>query len=607
MTLVAGAGAYFFIDQFDLGSVAARLASRALGRSVSIGSLHVTPGRWMRFVLRQGRLDNPPGGTRPTMAEVVEVTSEVKATSLLHGPLIVRGLVVDDLQLFLEHAPGQSPNWRFGPASPSSTEPPGRTWFPTLLDARGTGAVLDRTRSGAEEQIRFDRLSMRTEAADRPVRLTADGAYNGVPLQLAAVLAPFTVLRQAAVAYPVDLRLTSGETVLTFRGTTGHPFTIDDSHGTLALTAPTPEALYRIMKIDSGVAPAIRLTGTVGHAGTVWQLTEARGAVNAAVIEQGAITLTEGDGKPDRVAVDLVFGQLDLNTVLRSKGGSASNGDMPLAVETGPDPEVDVKLSAHNLAYAGVEAVEATVRPGKIAVEALSMGYLGAKIRATGEITEVDRGHSAGERSGGGTVSAEVEVADLDIQALRRLLGIGSLPLAGRVEGQLSVKGTGATLNEAAREARISTVATMTGGSIARKIIELASTDARTLFRIARGMTPIACAVAVLDVRAGIGTISPLRIETADGTIVAKGRFDLYRGTLDLTVNSESRTTSVFALDVPLRVNGTLSNPRIGPAELSSAGRAGVASGDDVSRLVPSLQPFARRSRCLFEGKRSTP
>jgi uncharacterized protein involved in outer membrane biogenesis len=276
---------------------------------------------------------------------------------------------------------------------------------------------------------------------------------------------------------------------------------------------------------------------------------------------------------------------------------------MPLTVDRAPDPEMDVKLAAQDLIYAGVHAADmafaATVRPGKIAVEALSMGYLGAKIRASGEIEEADRGPDARGASAGATVSAEAEVAGLDIQALRRLAGIGALPLSGRVEGQLSVKGTGTTLTEVARDARISAVGLMTGGSIAREIIELASTDARTLFRSASGMTPLVCMVAVVDVRAGAGTLSPLRIAAAGGTIVGKGRFDLYRGTVDVTVSSEARTTSVFALDVPLRITGTLASPTIGPAELSSAGRAELASGDDVSRLVPSLQSFARRSRCL--------
>ena len=48
-----------------------------------------------------------------------------------------------------------------------------------------------------------------------------------------------------------------------------------------------------------------------------------------------------------------------------------------------------------------------------------------------------------------------------------------------------------------------------------------------------------------------------------------------------------------------LRINGSFAAPTIRPATLPLAGRAQLAAGDDVSRLLPSLQPFARRSPCL--------
>jgi AsmA family protein len=70
----------------------------------------------------------------------------------------------------------------------------------------------------------------------------------------------------------------------------------------------------------------------------------------------------------------------------------------------------------------------------------------------------------------------------MDIQALRKLLAAGELPLLGRIDGRVLVEAVGATLNEAARKARLSAVFAMDSGSISRQMIELASTDARTIF-----------------------------------------------------------------------------------------------------------------------------
>jgi hypothetical protein len=77
--------------------------------------------------------------------------------------------------------------------------------------------------------------------------------------------------------------------------------------------------------------------------------------------------------------------------------------------------------------------------------------------------------------------------------------------------------------------------------------------NARLIFRNAAGMSPISCLVGVLDIRGGIGTLSPLRRRSADGMITGRGSFNIYWHQIDITVASEARTTSLFALDVPVR------------------------------------------------------
>jgi uncharacterized protein involved in outer membrane biogenesis len=139
----------------------------------------------------------------------------------------------------------------------------------------------------------------------------------------------------------------------------------------------------------------------------------------------------------------------------------------------------------------------------------------------------------------------------------------------------------------------------MENGTISRQLIELAATDARVIFRTAAGMSPITCLVGVVDIRGGIGTVSPLRIRSADGTITGRGWFDIYRQQIDITIASDAKTTSPFALDVPTRVTGSFASPTIRPTALSAAGRAQLSVGDSVNRLLPGLQSFARRSPCL--------
>ena len=70
--LITVVGAIFALaDRYDLGPLAAGHLTTSLERKVTIGSLYVTPGRWLHVELRDFQLANLPGGTQPVMATVI--------------------------------------------------------------------------------------------------------------------------------------------------------------------------------------------------------------------------------------------------------------------------------------------------------------------------------------------------------------------------------------------------------------------------------------------------------------------------------------------------------------------------------------------------------
>ena len=422
-----------------------------------------------------------------------------------------------------------------------------------------------------------------------------------MPITLTGAFGSFSVLRDGAAPYPADVTAVSGDTRLHFAGTATDPFNVDGMKGRLDLLAPTTTTIVKIAGMTDSVEAALQLGGTFAHDDPVWHLGPATGALNKDTITAADLMLTEGAaGAPDRVAVDLSFEQLDADPLLG--GGKAAQGagaDRPLVVERHPDTLIETNVAAGKVTYAGFlttgVTIAGSVKPGKVTVDALSLGYLGAPFKARGQIEAVT---VAGNQEAG-HVSATVDMDGVDFQALRQLLNVGAVPITGRVNGSAQVDATGATVSQAMRDSRTSAVLEMGGGSIARQIVELASTDARALFRKANGMTPITCVLGIIDIRGGAGTVSPLRIRSVDGTITGRGTFDILRRQLDLTVASESRTTGLFALDVPMHISGSFQSPNIRPAVLSAAGRAQLSQGDDIGRLLPGLQPFARRSPCL--------
>lgn len=186
-----------------------------------------------------------------------------------------------------------------------------------------------------------------------------------------------------------------------------------------------------------------------------------------------------------------------------------------------------------------------------------------------------------------------------DIDALGRSFGVASLPLNGRMNGRLSVSAEGRTVNTATHQARITAVIPVLRGSVEKRVIELGSTDLRAAFYRADDHAPLNCLLGVLDMRAGVGQIAPLRIRTETGTIAGSGHFNNNNQTIELLIGSLQETTNFFTLDIPVRIHGRIDNPDFAPARWSSEGRSQMAAADDIAPLPPGLRSFANQNPCL--------
>ena len=628
LLLLALAGGWWLLPRLDLGSVAGRIGGTLLGRDLSFTGLKVVPGHWTRLEARGLRLAGLPGAA--PMLEIARAEGELDVLSLFQGPLLLRHLSVSGARLRLERAPDGTGNWHFdaeppvvpsggapgevrtaspeargnGPEALPPVDPSGRARIPVLLDLVLTdGEVEIATSSGNRLHVRLDRVSLGAEDMDQPVRLSAQGAYNGLPLRLQADLASFLALRDTSEPCAVTLRASSGDTSLGSGGTMVDPLNLDGAKGQLVLEAASPDVLLSIVgspPAQPGQGPALRLAGMLERSGDHWRLRDATGSLGGAAIAGGRLRLDEGArGQPDSLALDLPFGRLDLNRLLGgASSGRSGEADLSLEVDRSPDMLVSARLSAEQLDYGALRLtgarLAARLEPGRVVLEDLSGGYLGGKAEGEGAVENL-----AEPGGTGGVISARLNASGLDVQALRRELGIGQIDLQGRMDGHVTLSANGETLNGAMRAAHASAVVSMAGGSIARELIELASQDLRGLFRTARGQSAISCLLGVVDLRGGVATVAPFRLRAEHGTVAGNGRFDLGRRQMDLTFGSVGSTTGALALDIPVRVSGAFAAPAIRPARWTAEGRAMLAAGNVLGRIPPELRDFARRSSCL--------
>ncbi|UPY39260.1 AsmA-like C-terminal region-containing protein [Sediminicoccus sp. KRV36] len=599
-------GAWFLLPRLELAHLAADRASTMLGRPVTIESLRITPGERLGVVLRGVKLANIEGGTRDDMLRLDALSAELDLMALLHGTPVLREARVEGLSVLLERNAAREANWHFGPAREAGPagSPAHRRQIPLFDAIRIAGSeVIFRTTGGLILPTRLETASLTAGDENAPILLQATGTYNGVPITLEGPLGSIAALREAGSPFGLDLSAMAGETSLTLIGSSTDPLNFDAVQGRLELRAPSPATLLALGGAGMEGVPdiAIELAGTLDRQGDVWRMTTLEGQADGAPFTGSLLRFTEGPrGEPDALAMDLAFTKLDLNRLLRAGGhGQEGEADLPLAVFTAPDPLIELRMSANELLYDALHAREArlvaSLVPGEVRVETLSMQAFGARISATGRL-EADEDDLQ--------VAADVTMTEGDLEALRRAFGIRELPISGRIEGRLAVTGRGRSLNAAARGAHVSAVLAMSGGSIAREVIEMTTTDLRALFRTARGRVRLSCMIAVLDMRAGVGEVAPMRLRSANGMISGMASFDLNRQRLDLIIGSHRQTTGSFALDIPIRVSGSFADPDILPAQWSTAGRARLSAGDQTVPLPPALRDYARRSPCFFAGGR---
>ncbi len=570
---------------FELAGLAAAHATRVLGRPVTIDGLTVKLGSPVTVALRGLVIGNLPGAGPTPFLTLGTLDAEIAPGSLVgwaffgRGPTLQR-LALADVAASLDHAPDGQPNWHLG-AAPRDPRP----GFPTLFDAAADRVAVDiHTSSGKLLQIRVDRATLAAKAADQPMALAASGSYDGFPVTLAGALQSFDRLHQTGTPFGAEVHLASGDARVDFTGTLTRPLAADGVAGRLRVAAPSPDRLLAIVGVGGHAAMPLTLEGDVARDNDVWRLTDAKGTLDGQPAHLTG-SLHEGPRHaPDAFTVDAGFGVVDLAKI----GGQDKAGETLLRIDDAPGTLLDGHITAQRMTdgdLAGDDVdIQAKLAPGAFSLAPLAMRFAGGTVRL-----DVAIKNGAGQAA---TVRVDGSLGGADPVALARLLGLGDLPITGPVDLRFGLDGTAVKASDAGRNAEGGLVLAMQGGTVARSLLEMASTDMRALFRDADGVGRISCLLGVLDLKAGLGRMAPLRLKTSAGTLIGEGTLDLRRDTIDVTFATEAATTSLFALDVPVRLAGPLHDPHVMP----STSRPNA--GGNLDGLAPSLRDFARANPC---------
>jgi AsmA family protein len=189
----------------------------------------------------------------------------------------------------------------------------------------------------------------------------------------------------------------------------------------------------------------------------------------------------------------------------------------------------------------------------------------------------------------GDRVALNASVTEADFSRVGALLGVTGGRVTGKLAARLNLHFPNSGLDGALASARGQAVMAVTGGSIASEILEKASTDLFTLFRKKQGRVPLTCLFGVGTLKDGIVHLGPLHLRASDVAISGTGRVDLRRGQVGIALQPRSGET--LALDRPLSIEGSLTNPSVGIFR-------GTLRIQETTTLEPSLQAWAATVSC---------
>ncbi|MBV5324331.1 MAG: hypothetical protein J0626_03145, partial [Rhodospirillaceae bacterium] len=464
------------------------------------------------------------------------------------------------------------------------------------LDMALTDALITyRTYSGNILRIKLDNVAILSEGENTPVSLKAAGAYNNTPLILDAKTQSFAVLRDADTPFGAVFSLAGRTARLDFDGTMMEPLDFEGVDGQMTLDAPKLGNLLAAFGAEMAADYPLQVAGRLTRQGDHWELTKAKGMIAESNFS-GTLILDEGSrGSPDHVAADLAFDTLDLNRLIAAQPEKKAVRFMDTAMKVPQDSgaTLKAKLQAQQVIYGKLKLAEAaldgSINESEIALRRWSFVYAGGRFSGAGLLKAVDG-------TSGLHLDAILDGGDAD--RLAQELGAGPGDLTGKVDGAITLDMQGDTVAAALRQSKGAAILTMRDGSIKRSIIEMASTDLRTLFREREGSSPIGCLAGIVSMKNGLASLSPLRLETKDAIVVGSGTIDLVKQQVDIGAKSERSSTGFFALDLPVKVAGTFDNLQAGLA--GDADKAWQpAPAPDLAKLAPAIRRLATENPCI--------
>lgn len=457
--------------------------------------------------------------------------------------------------------------------------------------------------------FRFEPLRFDLTIVDKIPVLTAagEGVYrDAAPASFEATLGSERFLEAPNAPYPVDVRLTAGETSFEATGTVAEPASYTGLDVEVALEGPDLDQAGKVLQIPLPDSPPYRLSGSLTHQEQRWSLDPLEGVVGESDLA-GTFSIDLGQDRPTIVA-DLRSRDLNFEDLAPLVGGGSDEerdaggglfSDEPFEVPDLRAMDARVTFASDNVdAQVPIEEMtaELTLEDGSLRLEPLQFRMGGGELVSTIVLDARPKPIDA---------SIDMTFRGIDLQAVLRPFDIDFSELETQQEGQgtlfgrIDLQTSGDSIQAMAAAADGKAAALMAGGWVNALIVEALGVDIGEALGLvfddeeSATMVPVRCFIANFVVEGGVMRTEALVLDTEDSKVTGAGQIDLGEETLDIRLKAQARDPSVLTAGTPIRIHGPITEPNIEvlTEELAEKGLAAAALGV-VLPLVGAVIPF---------------
>ena len=598
--IAAGYAILASFDSADLRAVIEEEAKKATGRSLAIGGDMDLAISWTPTIaIENVTFGNAAWGVWPELFSIRRLEVKVALLPLLSGEIEVRRLVAIEPSILLETNLDGQGNWIFAESAESAAGTEDAVPIPAFrrIEIRDGRVLYRNGRSDQEILVELEALNAAAASPSSPSVVDFRGKYNGVEISGAGRFASRDQLLSGK-RIPLDLDLQLGPTALKLAGEIADLAAARGLALDLDMRGPKLADLGPIVGEDLPQLGPYSLTGQlrdteqglkiVGLAAT---LGNSDMAGNLNMIFSGPRPLFDAT---------LNASALDLRDFLGRDPG-------PEAETQSPSPGQDAKpkrvFSAEPLPLDTLRAFDANIKINAdqaqfdektmiadLAAEAdLKAGLL--------TLRDLRGGFSGGNVAGGLSLDAAAGDAQLALALTAKNFNYGRFLLGrditdgvdGTLDAEMDLRASGNSLHAWAKsmDGRIKLVGGK--GRVRSDLLQAGGAgliDMVSAWREAENDLALNCVVMVLPVKDGVMNAEAVLIDTEAVTVGVTGEVKLGEETLDLKVTPQAKQTSLMSLAVPVRVDGYLADPGVGPDALGTALGAAKIAGMFINPLA---------------------